>query len=177
MKKALHLLRGILIFAAVGLVAAAGFQIYGRLADRQAKAEDGAPLTGASYYALPTSDPQFVWSGDAEDYSASPVSSSGMHLSINADPVFPTGSAKGSLNIENDRNNLYAQVVQIFRDDTGDLIYTSETLEPGEQVAEDALGLVLVAGDYPCTAYFNFIEDNGRIVGTGISQITIHIQS
>ena len=33
MKKALHLLRGILVFAAVGLVAAAGFQIYGRLAN------------------------------------------------------------------------------------------------------------------------------------------------
>lgn len=97
-------------------------------------------------------------------------------MSMNADPSFDNGSAKGNLLIENDKSNKHPQVIQIYRNDTKELIYTSSMLPIGQFINEDTLDVKLSKGDYKCTAYFNAVDENtGAKLGTSGANITIHI--
>ena len=99
-------------------------------------------------------------------------------MSMNPDPVFAGGTAKGSLLIHNDESNRHAQVVQIVCDDTEELIYTSGAVPVGKHLNSDTLDVDLDAGDYPCTAYFNSVDETtGEILGTGAVKITVHVQN
>ncbi|MGN0499177.1 MAG: hypothetical protein ACI4F6_08995 [Acutalibacteraceae bacterium] len=97
-------------------------------------------------------------------------------MSMNADPSFDNGSAKGNLLIENDKINKHPQVVQIYRNDTKELIYTSSMIPVGQFINDDTLDVKLPKGDYKCTAYFNAVDENtGEKLGTSGANITIHI--
>ena len=97
-------------------------------------------------------------------------------MSMNANPAFENGSAKGNLLIENDKSNKHPQVVQIYRDDTKELIYTSSMIPVGKYINEDTLDVKLSKGEYKCTAYFNAVnETTGETLGTSGANITIHI--
>lgn len=97
-------------------------------------------------------------------------------MSMNADPSFDNGSAKGNLLIENDKSNKHPQVIQIYRNDTKELIYTSSMLPIGQFINEDTLDVKLSKGDYKCTAYFNAVDEKtGEKLGTSGANITIHI--
>lgn len=97
-------------------------------------------------------------------------------MSMNANPVFDNGTAKGNLLIENDKSNKNPQVIQIYRNDTDELIYTSGKLPVGSCINEDTLDVVLPSGEYECTAYFNAIDDiSGEKLGTSGANIVIHI--
>lgn len=97
-------------------------------------------------------------------------------MSMNADPSFDNGSAKGNLLIENDKSNKHPQVIQIYRNDTKELIYTSSMLPVGQFINEDTLDVKLSKGDYKCTAYFNAVDEKtGEKLGTSGANITIHI--
>lgn len=97
-------------------------------------------------------------------------------MSMNANPAFEDGSAKGNLLIENDKSNKHPQVIQIYRDDTKELIYTSSMIPVGKYINEDALDVKLPKGEYKCTAYFNAVDENtGEKLGTSGANITIHI--
>lgn len=99
-------------------------------------------------------------------------------MSMNTEPVFENGSAKGNLLIENDKSNNYPQVVEIYRDDTNELIYTSSMIPVGKFVNEDTLDVNLSKGDYECTAHFNAVDENtGEKLGTACVEITLHIQN
>lgn len=97
-------------------------------------------------------------------------------MSMNANPAFEDGSAKGNLLIENDKSNKHPQVVQIYRDDTKELIYTSSMIPVGKYINEDTLDVKLPKGEYKCTAYFNAVDEKtGEKLGTSGANITIHI--
>lgn len=97
-------------------------------------------------------------------------------MSMNANPVFKDGTAKGDLLIENDKSNKHPQVIQIYRNDTNELIYTSGKLPVGSSINEDTLDEVLPPGKYECTAYFNAVDDTtGEKLGTSGANIRIHI--
>lgn len=97
-------------------------------------------------------------------------------MSMNAEPSFENGSAKGNLLIENDKSNKHPQVIQIYRNDTKELIYTSSMLPVGQFINEDTLDVKLSKGDYKCTAYFNAVDEKtGEKLGTSGANITIHI--
>lgn len=99
-------------------------------------------------------------------------------MSMNAEPSFENGSAKGNLLIENDKSNKHPQVIQIYRNDTKELIYTSSMLPVGQFINEDTLDVKLPKGDYKCTAYFNAVDEKtGEKLGTSGANITIHILS
>ena len=98
-------------------------------------------------------------------------------MAINTEPVFASGTAKGNLLIENDPANRCAQVVQIFREDTGELIYTSGVIPVGKYLNEDALDVALPAGDYPCTACFYAVGEDGAVLGSGAVKVTLHVKS
>ena len=100
-----------------------------------------------------------------------------MSMTINADPNFLDGDNEGDLFIHCQETNKYPLVVQIIREDTDEAIYTSGTLQPGEEIKYDKLDVSLSAGDYPCVAYFYGVDPTGEISSTGAARLTIHVQS
>jgi hypothetical protein len=100
-----------------------------------------------------------------------------MNISMNVNPVFESGTAKGNLLIVNEKINHYAQVIQIYRDDTSELIYTSGAIPVGARLDTDNLDVDLEMGTYECTAHFNQIDDNGNLLGKACAKITIYILS
>lgn len=101
-----------------------------------------------------------------------------INISMNASPVFADGKAEGNLMIVNELTNTYPQRVEIFRNDTEELIYTSGAVAVGSKIEAAALDVVLEAGSYPCTALFHALDpETGAVIGTAGAIINITIKS
>ena len=102
-------------------------------------------------------------------------------VSMNADPVFENGTAKGNLQILNDVSNTRPQVVEIYLKNTegkvnkDKLVYRSGKIPVGGKIQSVALDQKLSKGDYAALAVFNAISDNDEIIGTVGADITLHI--
>lgn len=81
------------------------------------------------------------------------VSESMIAMSINATPVFRDGFSKGNILFENPSRNGKLTRLELYRDDTGEMIYETGLLKPGSYVAEDTLDVELAKGSYQCTAH------------------------
>lgn len=98
------------------------------------------------------------------------------HISINTNPVFSTGNADGSLQIENVPNNRYGMVVELYRKDTGEKIYHSGLIAPNYHIQRDVLSAELAAGKYEATAVFQaYTLDTAELVGTAGCEIVISV--
>ena len=130
----------------------------------------------------PSEDPDIEW-GDREtrpieeikEELNQKVEEGMMNISMNTNPVFNDGKAKGNLLIYNEPMNRYPQVVQIFRDDTGELIYQSGAIPVGARLDEAKLDVNLKAGIYNCTAHFNQIDENGNMLGKACAKIIVYV--
>ncbi|MGL4607886.1 MAG: hypothetical protein ACRCU3_10535 [Eubacteriaceae bacterium] len=90
------------------------------------------------------------------------------NVSINVAPVFLNGKAKGTLGIENVKENRYFCRVVLTKDDDGTVLYESAGLKPGQYIDEITLSKDLPRGEYPCTATFiatnpETLDELGRI--------------
>ena len=96
---------------------------------------------------------------------------------MNLNPVFKDGSSEGNLLIMNEEINRHPQVVEIYRKDTEELIYKSGAIPVGSRVETGKLLVDLDAGEYPCVAYFNSVDENtGELLGKAGAEITIIVQ-
>ena len=97
-------------------------------------------------------------------------------FSINSTPVFENGTAPGNLMIENSEINNNRFTVEITRDDTGEAIYKSGALDPGQYIDGVPLDVSLPAGEYACTATFTTykLSDNSPI-GQAAAGLTITV--
>lgn len=97
-------------------------------------------------------------------------------FSINSTPVFEDGTANGNLMIENSEINNNRFTVAIVRDDTGETIYQSGALDPGQYIDDVPLDADLPAGEYACTATFSTyrLSDNSPI-GQAAAGLTITV--
>lgn len=97
-------------------------------------------------------------------------------FSINSTPVFENGTANGNLMIENSEINNNRFTVAIVRDDTGETIYQSGALDPGQYIDDVPLDADLPAGEYACTATFSTyrLSDNSPI-GQAAAGLTITV--
>ncbi len=93
---------------------------------------------------------------------------------INSRPVFTDGNSTGTLGIENPTYNVYPMVVQITLDSTGEIIYDSGGLMPGQYIAEAKLARSLSQGEYEATATL-YAYDPDTLVCQGQSQAVLHI--
>lgn len=101
-----------------------------------------------------------------------------INISMNTSPVFADGTSEGNLMIVNEEVNNYPQVVELFRNNTGELIYTSGAIPVGSKIERAALDVDLEAGTYECTAMFHSVDpDTGETVGSAGAVITITVQS
>ena len=90
-----------------------------------------------------------------------------INISMNTSPVFSDGESAGSLMIVNSDVNRYPISVEISRNDTGEVIYTSKAVPVGSKIEADKLDVVLDAGTYECTAMFTNIDpDTGDKLGS-----------
>ena len=99
-------------------------------------------------------------------------------FSINTNPVFASGSAEGNLMIENPGNNAKLIVVELYADETGELIYKSKALPAGSYIEKTSLDKVLEPGEYAVTAYFNaYRESDQSYIGQAGAAIKLTVLS
>ncbi len=90
-----------------------------------------------------------------------------INISMNTSPVFSDGESAGSLMIVNEDINRYPLSVEITRNDSGEVIYTSKAVPVGSKIEADTLDVDLPAGVYECTAmFFNLDPDTGDKLGS-----------
>lgn len=106
------------------------------------------------------------------------VDESMLEISIASTPQFNDGKSKGMLGIENSASNRYNIIVEIKRDDTGEVIYKSEGIKPGQMIKEDKLDVELKKGVYKCTATFTAYDtDSNDRTGSAAAKIQIQVKN
>ena len=68
-------------------------------------------------------------------------------FSINVTPVFADGTSPGNLMIENSESNNNRCTCAVYRKDTGERIYQSGALDPGQYIEAAPLEVDLDAGE------------------------------
>ena len=103
-----------------------------------------------------------------------------IRVSINMNPVFPTGDAEGSIQLENHPNNLYNLRCVITADTNGDgeleEIYHSGLMPINSHIQTDKLEVDLDKGEYDAIATFTAYDvDTDAEVGIVNAQIRISV--
>lgn len=98
-----------------------------------------------------------------------------INISMNTNPIFENGKAKGTLMITNSPSNHYPQMIEIYTKDDHKLIY-SGGVEVGHKIETSTLSVDLPKGTYDCIAYFNAVNpETSTRVGTAAANIKITI--
>lgn len=98
------------------------------------------------------------------------------NISIASTVEFADGASEGELRIENVPGNPYLMKVEISRDDTGEVVYTSGLIEPNRHIQRARLAIDLDAGAYPCTAvFYAYDQENEQLVGQAAAKLTITV--
>ena len=101
-----------------------------------------------------------------------------INISMNTTPYFENGASDGSLMIVNEEVNRYPQVVEIYRNDTGEMIYKSGAIPVGSKIERAKLSVELAKGKYECTAYFYSVDPvTGSYLGCAGAIINISIKN
>ena len=122
------------------------------------------------------------WSALSEDEIAAALNSkveAGMiNISMNTSPIFPDGKSEGNLMIVNELVNNYPQRVELVRNDTDEVIYSSAAIPVGSKIASAKLDVELPAGTYECTAMFHSLDpETGAILGSAGAVVTVTVQA
>lgn len=89
---------------------------------------------------------------------------------------FETAESPGKIMFENPPNNAKLTKLEIKRDDTGEVLYSTGFLSPGSYVSEDTLDVKLDPGTYKCTAYItSYKEDTKAYIGVAAAALTIAV--
>lgn len=122
--------------------------------------------------------PTFKTSQELQDEVDKAVSDGMFNVFMNTNVIFEDGSTKGNLLIQNTKTNNNQVVVEIYLNDTNELIYKSDKIPVGYKIEKDVLLKDLDKGKYKCTAYFNAIDNNiDRVVNKIPLSIDITIEN
>ncbi|GCF95309.1 hypothetical protein NRIC_32000 [Enterococcus florum] len=86
------------------------------------------------------------------------VDKSQFNLMIASESAIDAATQKGMLHIKNPETNGYPINVEIFDDQTGEILYTSGAIQPGEEVSEIQLEKPLNEGTHKTTALFSLYD-------------------
>ena len=161
------------IYAAVGvvlIVLAILLSLRGCAEDGSASAHGSNNVIGNPGIIYDTGAVEGGWDeADTESIVASlneKVEEGMINISMNTSPNFPNGTSEGNLMIVNESINRYPQVVEIIRNDTGEVIYKSGAIPVGSKIEAAKLSVDLDAGMYECTAMFYNVDPNtGNYLG------------
>ena len=100
-----------------------------------------------------------------------------MNISIASAVVFADGAAEGEARIENIPANHVDQKVSIVLDDTGEQVYESGAIAPGQHIQTITLSKVLEPGSYAATATFTgYDRDTHKKTGASAAQIMLTVE-
>ena len=97
-------------------------------------------------------------------------------MSINATPSGKAAGEDRGINwlIENPSNQGKLIRVEVWRDDTDEIIYETGAIKPGNYVESAPLKKELPAGQYDCTArFYAYQEENETYIGQAAARITL----
>ena len=98
------------------------------------------------------------------------------NISINSVITFENGQAEGNMRIENIEANRYYMIVSLVLDDTGQKVYESKGIKPGQYIDSAPLSVPLEKGNYPATAVFSAVDPNSlKEIGRAQAQVTITV--
>ena len=87
-------------------------------------------------------------------------------------------SEEGNLEIENVPANLYLMRVEITRQDTGEVIYSTKYIEPNNHIQNAKLDVDLEAGDYPAdVVFYAYSTQTQEEIGSAGCKITVHVKN
>lgn len=96
---------------------------------------------------------------------------------INSNMVFENGGAEGSMIIESPAHNTYNMQVRIYLDDSGETVYETGVIEPGQGIVRDKLDVILSKGEYAATAIITAIDpETGGEAGKNAAALTITVE-
>lgn len=100
------------------------------------------------------------------------------NISINSTVLMASGRDEAEVRIENIAANHHLMSVEITRDDTGEVLYTSGLIEPGYYIQKVRFDTVLPRGSYTATALFTAYDlDTEQPVGQAAAKIEIEVGS
>ena len=150
-----------IIGAFVLMLAALLFAMHGCTNDNTAGAHTGVMNPG---FILDAGAVEGGWTeADTESIVANlneKVEEGMINISMNTSPNFLNGTSEGNLMIVNESINRYPQVVEIIRNDTGEVIYKSGGIPVGSKIEAAKLLVDLDKGVYECTAMFYNVDPN-----------------
>ena len=97
-----------------------------------------------------------------------PIEPSYFRIQINAKPVADKQSGRSNLMIGNSTDNEESVLVRLFLDETGEQIYCSEVLNPGERSAYGVLSVIPEPGEYKVTAVFYILQPESTEISSEI---------
>ena len=98
------------------------------------------------------------------------------NVSVNPNPAFKDGKSEGNLCIENIKANHYYARVILTLDETGEQLFESKGLKPGQYIKNVKLDKNLKKGTYPATAQFIITDpDSLKDIGSVNAQVTLTI--
>ena len=100
-----------------------------------------------------------------------------MNISIASAISFANGAAEGEARIENIQANHVDQKVSITLDDTGETVYESGALAPGQYIQTIKLSKDLDAGSYRATVLFTgYDRETHEKTGAAAAQVTLVVE-
>ena len=103
------------------------------------------------------------------------VSEGELAISINSVLEFETGTSEGLIRIENSAKNHYTMVVEMYLNDTGEMIYRSGGIKPGYFLEKARLDTELAQGDYPVTVHFKAYDEEDNYMGEANAETVVRI--
>ena len=101
-----------------------------------------------------------------------------INISMNTSPVYADGTSAGNIMVVNETINLYPQRVEFIRNDTQEVIYTSNAIPVGSKIEAAPLDVDLDQGQYECTALFHNLDPvTGAVLGTAGAIIYVTVQN
>lgn len=98
------------------------------------------------------------------------------NISINSVITFENGKAEGNMRIENIEANRYYMTVALVLDDTGEEVYKSGGIKPGQFIESAPLSVALPKGNYEATAVFSAVDPNSlKEIGRAQAQVTLTV--
>jgi hypothetical protein len=106
-----------------------------------------------------------------------PVQDGYYRMRMNNDWTFPAGD-KPSTNayVENADTNTRTVYIDVFRDDTEELVYSSPFIPVGAKIEKFALDAKLPKGEYAATATYHLVDDNHNEITTASVAVTLRVE-
>ena len=107
-----------------------------------------------------------------------PPEPSYFRIQINAKPFADKQSGRCNLMVGNSTDNEESVLVKLFLNETGEEIYCSEVLKPGERSAYGVLSLIPELGEYEVTAVFYILQpESAEISGEIEAELLLTVEN